>query len=375
MRATLERSMMLKAYRYKLEPNKQQRYALARTLDVCRELYNDSLAQRNYNYKSGNKCYYQEQQNELPALKAAFPVHKQVYSQVLQNVLNRLDKTFKNFFRSGFGFPRFKSQNRYDSFCYPQGGFSLDGNQLSLSKVGNVKVRLSRELPADAVIKTCTIKRSVNGWFATLAFEYQPVLLPANDLAVGIDVGVTTFATFSDGMEIQNPRIYQNAQAELRRAQRRVARRTKGSNRRRKAVVLLQKVHARITAKRHDFLHKHSTAVIKKYGTVVVESLNVAGMSRSNLAKQILDCSWSEFFRMLKYKAEGAGRRVEEIDPRYTSQTCSECGFVHRDNRKTQADFVCVSCGHTDNADHNGAVNILGRIDLSFVNDSAVMLA
>src|SRR5271157_3869832 len=205
---------MLKAYRYKLEPNKQQRYAFARTLDVCRELYNDSLAQRNLNYKSGNKCYYQEQQNELPALKVAFPVLKNVYSQVLQNVLNRLDKTFRNFFHSGFGFPRFKGQNRYDSFCYPQGGFSLSGKQLSLSKIGNVKVRLSRELPTDAIVKTCTIKRSVNGWFATLTFEYTPVPLPASELEAGFDRGITKLIAASDGTFVDNPRFYENAQAE-----------------------------------------------------------------------------------------------------------------------------------------------------------------
>ena len=285
---------MLKAYRYKLEPNKAQRYALARTLDVCRELYNDCLYQRKLQHISRY-----EQSGQLTQLKAEFPIYKNVHSQVLQHVLGRLDKAFKSFFRSGFGFPRFKGANRFDSFTYPQAGFSLDGSQLSLAKIGNVKVRLSRELPADAVIKTCTIKRSVNGWFATLVFEYQPAPLPANDLAVGIDVGVTTFATFSDGTEIQNPRIYQNAQAELRRAQRRVARRKKGSHRRRKAVVLLQKVHQRIANKRADFLHKHSTAVIKKYGTIVVEALNVSGMSNGNLAKQILDCSWSEWFRQL----------------------------------------------------------------------------
>jgi len=160
----------------------------------------------------------------------------------------------------------------------------------------------------------------------------------------------------------------------LRRAQRKVSRRKKGSNRKRKAVVLLQKIHARIVSQRSDFLHKHSTAVVRKYGTIVVEALNVAGMSRSTLAKQILDCSWSEFFRMLKYKAADAGRRIEEIDPRYTSQACSECGFVSKDNRKTQADFACTSCGHTDNADHNGAVNILARNEPLDANASGVTL-
>jgi putative transposase len=225
-----------------------------------------------------------------------------------------------------------------------------------------------------AQTKSDQTQRTVSGWFATLVFEYTSRPLPASDLAVGIDVGVTTFATFSDGTKIQNPRIYQNTQAELRRAQRKVSRRKKGSHRRRKAVVQLQKIHARIVSQRSDFLHKHSTAVVRKYGTIVVEAVNVAGMSRSTLAKQILDCSWSEFFRMLKYKAAEAGRRVEEIDPRYTSQQCSACGFVSKDNRKTQADFACISCGHTDNADHNAAVNILARNEPPDANVSGVTL-
>src|SRR5438309_2028464 len=131
-----------------------------------------------------------DQSAELTELKAAFPVYQNVYSQVLQHVLDRLDQSFKNFFRSGFGFPRFKGQHRFDSFTYPQSGVSLDGNQLSLSKIGNLKVRLSRELPADAVVKTCTIKRTVSGWLATLGFEYTPMPLPASDWAVGIDGGV-----------------------------------------------------------------------------------------------------------------------------------------------------------------------------------------
>src|SRR5260370_2016485 len=281
---------MLKAYRYKLETNKSQRYALARTLDVCRELYNDCLYQR----KSQQISRY-EQSKQLTQLKAEFPVYKNVYSQVLQNVLDRLDKACKSFFRSGFGVPRFKGANRFDSFTYPQPGFRLGGRQLHLSKTANVKVRLSRPLPRGAVVKTCTMKRSVNGWFATLTFAHQPEPLPANDLAVGIDVGVTTFAKFTDGTEIPNPRIYQNTQAELRRAQRGVARRKKGSKRRRRAVRQVQKVHLRMRNRRSDFLHKHSTAVVIKYGTVTTQARNVSVMSRGNLAKQILNCRWSEW--------------------------------------------------------------------------------
>ena len=367
---------MLKAYRYKLEPNKQQRYALARTLDVCRDLYNDCLTQRKMHKVSR---FYQ--QAELPALKAAFPVYKNVYAQVLQSVVDRLNKSFNNFFRSGFGFPRYKGQNRYDSFCYPQTGFSLNGKQLSLAKIGNVKVRLSRELPKDAVIKTCTVKRSVSGWFATLIVETTSQPLPVSELEVGIDVGISHFAALSDGTFVPNPRFYENGQAELRRAQRKVSRRHKSSNRRRKAVILLRKVHERIANKRLDFLHKHSTAIVQKFGLIAIEDLNVAGMSKSNLAKQILDASWSTWRRLLFYKAEWAGRTKVAVPPQYTSQECDECEFIHKDNRKSQAEFECIACGHKDNADTNGSKRILararkqlGRECPSNVNISAVVL-
>lgn len=359
---------MQKAYRYKLPPNRQQKYALARTLDVCRELYNNALYQRTL-YKTSRF----EQAKQLTELKAAFPVYRNVYSQVLQHVLNKLDKAFRNFFRSEFGFPRYKSERRFDSFTYPQSGFSLEGNHLNLAKIGNIKVGLSRPLPKDAKINAGTVKRTVNGWFVCVAFEYEPTPLPENDKAVGIDVGVATFATFSDGTEIPNPRIYQQSEKKLRRAQRRVARRKKGSNRRRKTIVLLRKIHSQNANKRSGFLHKHSTAVIRNYGTIVVEALNVAGMSRSRLAKQILDCSWAEWFRQLSYKAAEAGRTFVAIDPQYTSQTCPECGFVHPDNRKTQANFVCLCCGHTDGADHNAAVNMLAWNQPSYANVVAVM--
>src|ERR1700738_3341884 len=342
---------------------------LARALDVCRELYNDCLYQRKLQPISRY-----EQSKQLTQLKAEFSVYKNVYSQVLQNVLDRLDKAFNSFFRSGFGFPRFKGANRFDSFTYPQAGFSLGGRRFMLAKIGNVKVRLSRPLPHGAMVKTCTIKRSVNGWFATLVFEHQPVPLPANDLAVGIDVGVTSFAKFSDGTKIQNPRIYQNTPAGLRRAQRRVARRKQGSHRRGRAVLLLEKVHQGISHRRRDFLHKHSTAGMRKYGTGEVEGLNVSGMSGGNLAKQILDCSWSEWFRQLRYQAEEAGRGLVAVDPKYTSQICSQCGFKHPDNRKTQADFACLSCGYQEHADHNAAVNILSRNEPLDANVSGVAL-
>jgi len=364
--------VQIKAYKYKLEPNHKQKQLLLQQLELCRGLYNMCLEQKQYQHISQF-----EQMRQLTELKQAFPEYKNCHAHMLQNVIKRLDKSFQNFLRrlkegNKAGYPRFKGKNRFDSLTFSD-GCKLEGRKLSVSKIGNIKVRLSRELPDGAVVKTCSIKRSVNGWFAVLTFEFEPKPLLKSKKKIGIDVGVTQFATFSDGTVIPNPRFYQNAQPALRRLQRKAARRKKGSNRRRKAIVLLKKLHEHISHQRADFLHKHSTAVVRKYGTIAVEALNVSGMSRGRLSKQILDCSWSEWFRQLTYKAAEAGRKFVAVDPRYTSQKCPICGFVSRENRRTQADFCCQSCGHADNADRNGAVNILARSEPSFANVAVVI--
>jgi putative transposase len=254
-------------------------------------------------------------------------------------------------------------------------GFKLSGKYLQVSKLGNIKVRLSRELPTDAVVKTLNIKRSVNGWFATLAFEYTPVPLPKSKKKIGIDVGIENYAALSDGTMIQNPRLYECGQAELRRAQRRVARRiNKCSNRRRKAVVLLQKVHARIVNRRRDFLHKQTTTLVRKYGTIVVENLNVKGLAQGILSKQVHDASWSTFFQFLSYKAEEAGRKVIGVDARCTSQTCPNCG-TKKKKLLSEREHRCSNCGYKTHRDTAAAQVILGRMVPSFANAEVVISA
>jgi putative transposase len=366
---------VLKTFKYKLNPNRKQRQLLSQSLDTCRGLYNMCLEQKQY-----QRIGRFEQDSQLTQLKAEFPEYKEVYSEVLQNVVKTLDKAFQSFFRrlkegGKAGYPRFKGRNRYDSLQFNNKGFKVSGRQLSVSKIGNIKVRLSRELPADAVIKTLNIKRSVNGWFATLTFEYQPIPLPASDKCIGIDVGIENFAALSDGTMVQNPRYYECGQAELRRAQRRVARRTnKRSNRRRKAVVLLQKVHARIANRRMDFLHKETTAMVRKFGTIVVENLNVKGLAQGILSKQVHDASWSTFFSFLTYKAEEAGRKVIGVDCKYTSQTCPSCG-TRKKKSLSERKHQCSECGYATHRDTAAAGVILARMEPSFANVSAVMLA
>jgi putative transposase len=358
---------MLKTYKYKLAPNKQQRLSLQRTLDTCREVWNMALEQRKY-----QRTHWTVQCRELTELKAGFPEYKQVHVHVLQNVVKKLQRSFERMWELGAGFPRFKSQKRYHSFSFNNTGFSLAGKYLQLSKIGNVKVRLSREIPENAVIKSLTVKQTVSGWYACFAVEVPAAPLPVSDAAIGIDVGIENFAALSDGTMIQNPRFYECGQAELRRAQRRVARRKKGSNRRRKAVVLLQKVHERIANRRNDFLHKTTTTLVQKFGTLVIENLNVKGLAGGILAKQVNDASWGTFFGMLAYKAESAGRQLIGVDCKKTSQTCPACGTV-RKKSLSQRKHGCSECGLVLHRDTAAAQVILGRMCPSGVNADEVM--
>lgn len=346
---------MLKTFKYKLQPNKQQRLSLQRTLDTCREIWNMALEQRKMQRMSSFA-----QMRELTELKNAFPEYRQIHVHVLQNVVKKLQRAFERMWELGAGFPRFKSVRRYHSFSFNNTGFKLAGKYLQLSKIGNVKVRLSRPIPESSVIKSLTIKKTVSGWYACFAIEVTLPPSPHSDLVVGIDVGIENYAALSDGIMIPNPRLYECGQAELRRTQRRVARRRRGSHGRAKAVILLQKVHERISNRRQDWLHKVTTFLVGKYGKIVVENLNVKGLSQGILSRQVTDASWAHFFNLLRYKAESAGRQLVEVDCKYTSQTCPACG---RREKKllSERQHRCSECGLILHRDTAAAQVILGR--------------
>src|SRR5437879_1125917 len=351
---------MLKTYRYRLVPSCKQQAALQHTLDLCRNLYNCALEQRRM-----QRTTPVAQMREVTELKKEFTDYQGVHVHVLQNVIKKLDRSFENFFRrvkagQKPGFPRFKGKDRFDSFAFNNTGFSLAGKYLQISKIGAIKLRLSRPLPKDSTIKSLIVRRSSNNWYACLVADYTPQTLPASELCVGLDLGIENFAALSDGSFIPNPRIYEKAQAELRRAQRRVARRKKGSHRRKRAVELLRKVHERIANRRLDILHKESTKLIQKYGTIVVEALNVKGLAQGFLAKQVQDTSWARFIQLLSYKAEEAGRRLVKVDCSYTSQTCPECGVIKKKSLSNR-EHNC-ECGCRMRRDTAEAMLILGRI-------------
>ena len=280
----------------------------------------------------------------------------------MQDTLRRLDKTYKAFFGrvqrgQKAGFPRFKGRHRYDSFTYPQSGFALS-SKLQLSKIGNVKIKQHREIVGG--IKTLTIRREAGCWYACFSVEFAPTPLPNSEKTVGIDVGLESFATLSNGRPIQNHRYYRAAQAKLRRAQRKVARRAKKTSKRRgKAILLLQKAHQHVANQRKHFQHKWSYRVVQNFGMIVVEDLHIKGLSAGLHSKAVHDVGWSAFIHMLDYKAANAGRQVIKVDARNTSQECPQCGALekkHISERIHQCD-----CGLTLHRDHAAALVILGR--------------
>jgi len=358
---------IIKAYKFRLQTSKAVEAKLENTLNLCRELYNSALRERKdawtINRINVNRF---DQDKQLPEIKKTNPEYKDIHSQVLQDVLKRLDKSFQSFFRRvkqgvKAGFPRFKGKNWFDSFCYAQSGFSISGSHLTLSKIGKVKIKLSRSVIGK--IKTCTIKKEIDKWFVIFTVETLPEPLDKTGESVGLDVGISAFATLSDGTQIDNFKYYESTQKKLRIAQRRVSRRKKGSNQRRKAVLQLKKIHRKIRNQRNDFQHKVSTYLVKTYDLITIEKLNILGMSRGILSKQVNDVAWNSFFQKLRYKVENTGKKSIEVNPNGTSQICSSCGEIVKKDLSVRVHH-CHHCNLTIDRDENAALNIL-RLGLS----------
>ena len=286
-----------------------------------------------------------------------------VHSQVLQDVLKRLDKAFDAFFRriregQKAGYPRFRSRSRYDSFTFSQSGFSIEKSKLRLSKIGRVKIKLHR--PIEGKVKTLTITRSSTGkWFACFTAEVQHESLPDSQNAVGIDMGLKSFAMLSTGEAIANPKFFRVEEKRLVKAQRKLSAATKGSLERRKRRKITARIHERIANKRRDFAHQESRKLVDRFGIIVFENLNIRGMLKNHcLAKSIADAAWNQLAQFTTYKAEEAGRCVRQVNPRNTSQACSGCGEVVKKDLRIRI-HKCSGCGLTLDRDYNAARNIL----------------
>jgi putative transposase len=358
-----------KAFTYKLKPTPAQEQVLETVVQRCRTLYNTALEQRRLWWERGlgtGATYYQ-QKAELPDLKEACPEYAEIKAQVLQDVLLRLDRTFQAFFRrvqagATPGYPRFQGRGRYMSFTYPQvgehGGARLDNGFLVLSKIGRFAVHWSR--PLEGIPKTVTISREADGWYACFSCADVPAHpLPRTGCETGIDVGLHVFLITADGEIVDNPRHFRTQEGRIAKAQRRVARRKPGSQRRRTAIALLKRKHQTVQRQRRDFHHKTALALLRRYDTIYLEDLRIANMVRNpHLAKSISDAGWSSFRTILEAKAACAGRQVIAIPPAYTSQDCSGCG-EHVPKSLSVRTHVRPSCGLVLDRDENAARNIL----------------
>ncbi len=360
-------------YKFRLFPNNTQRRTLEETLESCRWVYNQTLAMRKDGWEQEQKTVtYFDTKKMLPAWKnGEKPELKQVHSQVLQNVTARVDLAFKAFFRrvkagEAPGYPRFKGYGRYDSFTYPQSGFKLiDGAKwtlLRMSKIGDVKIKMHRQLVGN--VKTLTVRRDrLGNWYACFSCEVKAKPLAPTRNVVGIDLGLSTFAMFSDGHKIDRQRWMKQDEKDLKRLQRKVSALPKGSPERRKAVRALNHAHVRIANRRRDFVHQESRKLINTYQVIALEKLDIQDMQSNGnktVNRGIGDVAWHQFVQCCLYKAEYAGRTVVLVDPRNTTKECSGCGAIVP---KTLRDRVhqCDSCGLTMNRDLNASINILRR--------------
>jgi len=376
---------MRKAFKYRLYPTSEQEQILFWTLARCRELYNAGLAERKEAYRmAGKTISYYEQKRDLPEIKNVLrEEYQNIHSQVLQDVLLRLERAFQAFFRrvkagEKPGYPRFQGRHRYNSFTYPQGGYTLEDGRIILSKIGSIKIKLHR--PLGGTIKTCTIKYEAGQWYAVFSCACEAnAPLPVSEEEVGIDLGLLHFAALSDGTFINNPRYYRKAEKTLERRQQVLSRKKRGSHRREKARRLVAKAHRKIRNQRRDFLHKQAKRLVERYQTIVFEDLQTEHLVKRPKAKQdengkylpngasakaglntsILDAGWGMFVDLCSFKAACAGRNVVKVNPYKTSQVCSACLRECPHKELDERTHICIHCGVVLDRDTNAAVNIL----------------
>ncbi|GAA2290235.1 RNA-guided endonuclease TnpB family protein [Nonomuraea roseoviolacea subsp. roseoviolacea] len=380
---------MRRSFKFLLRPTSKQAAALTQCLENHRELYNAALEHRRSAYgKAGVTVRYGEQSAELKEIRKADPGGQGRWSAgSQQQTLRRLDRAFAAFFRRvkagrKAGYPRFKGRGRFDTVQWPavKNGATWDSQphdpvtRVSLLGIGHVRVHQHRRV--SGTVKTISVKREGTRWFVVLSCDDVPAEpLPATGAVAGIDMGVVSLATTSDGDHLDNQRHLAATADQLADAQRKLARTKRGSRRRGKAVARVAALHAKVRRQRLDSAHKAALALVRAYDLIAHEDLRITNMTRSasgtvaapgrnvaqksGLNRSILDAGWGVFLTILAYKAESAGRELIAVEPRDTSRTCSRCGHCVKENRVTQAEFQCVACGHVAHADVNAAKNIL----------------
>ncbi len=359
---------MIVTYQYRILPSKAQHRALETLLESQRELYNAALEERIGAYTQGIIRTYNDQSKSLTEWRQSDPEAAAFPLNVQRATLRRLDEAYKGFFRrkrqkgTTAGFPRFRGKGWWDSFGFREFiGISLDGAQLRFRGMpGILRVHLHRPLPDEHRIRACTFRRDTKGWKVGFAVEIQAGTSKGNHRSVGVDLGITTFAALSDGGFIPSLRAARRAQRRLRLAQRALSRKKRGSNSRRKARRNVARCHAEIARARSNHLHRASARLVRDYDVIAIEGLNVQGLARGVLARDVNDASWAKFISMLHYKAERAGARIVEVDARNSSRDCSSCGTTVLKGLHDRV-HNCARCGLVIDRDLNAARNVLNR--------------
>lgn len=357
---------MLRAYRYQLDPNATQKQWFARAFGSARYVYNWSLEQRVKAYEQ-----HKERLSAYDLCKMLTPMKREegkswLYETpnvCLQQAIRNMDSAFTRFFREKKGFPKFRNRHGRQRIQFVNNvDVDFGAGKVRLPKIGWVRAFISR--PFEGKMGTCTVSRNAAGkYFISVLVDTPdpiPAKRPVNEAtAVGIDVGLTTFATLSDGSAIANPRHLQQGEARLKCLQRRLSRKVKGSNRRKRAKMAVAKHHYRIACQRNDFLHKATSLLVKSHDTLVIEDLNVEGMLKNHcLAKGISSVAWSEFFRQLEYKCKWSGKNLIRIGRFEPSSRMCTCGLVNRSLTLKDREWKCPSCGEVHDRDLLAARNI-----------------
>jgi putative transposase len=355
-----------RAYKYRISPTDEQKHILARTFGCVRFVYNWSLRQKtDAYYKEQKRLYYKDLSELLTALKKQdeYAWLSEVSSVPLQQSLRHLDKAFINFFEGRGEYPKFKKKRNQQSATYTSNAFKWDGKQMTLAKMNDpLHIRWSRPLPDECKPSSVTVSKDcADRYFISILVEEDIEHLPASEQNVGADLGLKSFVILSDGEVVGNPKFFHKDEKKLAKAQRRHAKKKKGSKNRDKARKKVARIHARIADRRCDFLHKLSTRMIRENQTICVESLAVKNMVKNEkLSKAISDVGWSEFVSQLEYKANWYGRTLIKIDRWYpSSKRCFDCGHVLDSLTLDVREWSCPECGVHHDRDINAAKNIL----------------
>ncbi len=370
MNVDINRMEVTRVYKFRIYPDAKRQLEIDERLILAQQFYNRLLEKSIDAYKNGKTKVSMAQFNRfVKEIIQEDQRFMKLYSQTRCEIEYRLMKAYQNFFRiikSGErrkGFPRFRSQDRYKSITYPQdnGSFSIEKNRLRVSRIGTMKIELHRSI--EGTIKTLSIKKNAGNYYAIFS-TIQEIEIPRikNTNPVGIDVGLETFATLSNGTKIQKPNFARKREKKLALWQRIVARKEKGSKNREKAKLKLSKSWQEVNNQTDDYLHKITNQLINsEYTSFAVEKLNIKNMVRNhNLARSIYNASWNKFIQILTYKAESAGMKVIPVVPADTTRTCSNCRNV-QDVDLDERIYICNRCGMQKDRDINAAINILEK--------------